>query len=74
MAARNAAASGTRGAAGTPGMSGMGGMGGAKGGKKEEDKEHRLADYVENDDPDAFSADEVVAPPVIGDWQNQDWK
>jgi hypothetical protein len=74
MAARNAAgtAGGTRGAAGTPGMGGMGA--GAKGGKGEEDKEHRLADYIENDDPDAFAPDEVVAPPVIGDWTNTDWK
>ena len=75
LAARNAAgtAGATRGAAGAPGMGGMG-AGGAKGGKGEEDKEHRLADYLENDDPDAFAPDEIVAPPVIGDWQNQDWK
>ena len=73
LAARNAAGTAGRGAAGSPGMSGMGG-GGARGGKQEEDKEHRLADYVENDDPELFGADEVVAPPVIGDWQNQDWK
>ena len=74
LAARNAAgtAGATRGAAGSPGMGGMGA--GAKGGKGEEDKEHRLADYIENDDPDAFAPDEIVAPPVIGDWTNTDWK
>jgi hypothetical protein len=66
-------------AAGVPGAGrgttspGMGGMGG-RGGKSEEDKEHRLADYLEPDDPSIFAAEEVVAPPVIGDWKNKDWK
>jgi hypothetical protein len=49
-------------------------MGGGRGGKSEEDKEHRLADYLESDDPSIFAAEEVVAPPVIGDWKNKDWK
>jgi hypothetical protein len=52
---------------------GMGGMGGAKG-NGDEDKEHRLADYLEPEDPSIFAADEVAAPPVIGDWKNTDWK
>ncbi len=72
MAARNAAAGGKAGAPGSPGMGGMGA--GAKGGKKEDDKEHKSADYVENDDPNFFDGEQVVAPPVIGDWKNQDWK
>ncbi|MEA5365097.1 hypothetical protein VA596_36575 [Amycolatopsis sp., V23-08] len=73
LAARNAAAG--AGKAGAPGSPGMGGMGaGAKGGKKEDDKEHKSADYVENDDPNFFDGEQVVAPPVIGDWKNQDWK
>jgi hypothetical protein len=37
-------------------------------GKGEEDKEHRLADYLEGE-PDLFEAGQVVAPPVIGDWK-----
>ncbi|KZB81702.1 hypothetical protein [Amycolatopsis regifaucium] len=72
-AAARAAGSGK---AGTPGAMGpMGGMapGGAKG-KGEDDKEHKVADYVESDDPSFFAPDEVVAPPVIGDWKNKDWK
>jgi hypothetical protein len=51
----------------------MGGRGGAKG-NGDEDKEHRLADYLEPEDPSIFAADEVAAPPVIGDWKNTDWK
>ncbi|MEV6644042.1 hypothetical protein [Amycolatopsis sp. NPDC051371] len=70
-AARNAATSGRAGAAGSPGM---GGMGAGKGGKKEDDKEHKAADYLESDDPNFFAGEEAVAPPVIGDWKNQDWK
>jgi hypothetical protein len=70
-AARNAAAGGRAGAAGSPGM---GGMGAGKGGKKEDDKEHKAADYLESDDPNFFAGEEAVAPPVIGDWKNQDWK
>jgi hypothetical protein len=69
-AAAQAAASGSRGTSGSP----MGGMGGAHGKKGEEDKEHKSAGYVENDDPDLFAAEQAVAPPVIGDWSNQDWK
>jgi hypothetical protein len=72
LAARNAASGGKAGAAGAPGMGGMGA--GARGGKKEDDKEHKSADYVENDDPNFFAGEQVVAPPVIGDWKNQDWK
>ncbi|RJQ87889.1 hypothetical protein D5S19_08430 [Amycolatopsis panacis] len=67
-----AAGAGAKGTPGSPGMNGMGG--GNKGGKGPEDKEHKIADYVESDDPSFFSADEVVAPPVIGDWKNTDWK
>jgi hypothetical protein len=72
-AARGAASGrGAAGAAGTPGMGGMGA--GARGGKQEDDKEHKSADYVESDDPNFFAGEQVVAPPVIGDWKNQDWK
>ncbi|MEV7044953.1 hypothetical protein [Amycolatopsis sp. NPDC051061] len=70
-AARNAGMGGKAGAAGSPGM---GGMGAGKGGKKEDDKEHKAADYLESDDPNFFAGEEAVAPPVIGDWKNQDWK
>jgi hypothetical protein len=66
------AGAGGKGATGSPGMGGMGA--GAKGGKGPEDKEHKIADFVESDDPSFFSPDEVVAPPVIGDWKNTDWK
>jgi hypothetical protein len=71
-AARNAGMGGKAGAAGSPGMGGMGA--GARGGKKEDDKEHKAADYLESDDPNFFAGEEAVAPPVIGDWKNQDWK
>ncbi|MGK3201680.1 hypothetical protein [Amycolatopsis sp. MEPSY49] len=71
-AARNAGLAGKSGAAGSPGMGGMGA--GARGGKKEDDKEHKAADYLESDDPNFFAGEQVVAPPVIGDWKNQDWK
>ena len=72
-AARAAAAGG--GARGAAGASGMGGMGaGAGKGKGDDDKEYRLADYLEADDPSIFAPDEAVAPPVIGDWKNTDWK
>ncbi|WP_370963724.1 hypothetical protein [Amycolatopsis sp. cg9] len=72
LAARNAATAGKAGAAGSPGMGGMGA--GAKGGKGDNDKEHKAADYLESDDPNFFAGEQVVAPPVIGDWKNQDWK
>ncbi|MBE1495275.1 hypothetical protein H4696_002375 [Amycolatopsis lexingtonensis] len=72
LAARNAATAGKPGAAGSPGMGGMGA--GAKGGKGDNDKEHKAADYLESDDPNFFAGEQVVAPPVIGDWKNQDWK
>ncbi|WP_410645665.1 hypothetical protein [Amycolatopsis sp. lyj-346] len=72
-AARNATSGrGAAGAAGTPGMGGMGA--GARGGQGEDDKEHKAADYLESDDPNFFAGEEAVAPPVIGDWKNQDWK
>ncbi|WIY00264.1 hypothetical protein QRX60_40410 [Amycolatopsis mongoliensis] len=71
-AMRNAGGAGKAGAAGSPGMGGMGA--GARGGKKEDDKEHKAADYLESDDPNFFAGEEAVAPPVIGDWKNQDWK
>ncbi|RSM83394.1 hypothetical protein DL991_02940 [Amycolatopsis sp. WAC 01375] len=60
---------------GTPGGMPMGGMAPAAGkGQGQDDKEHKVADYVESDDPSFFAADEIVAPPVIGDWKNKDWK
>ncbi|MGW3992065.1 hypothetical protein ACWEF6_01130 [Amycolatopsis sp. NPDC004772] len=71
-AARNAMSG--RGAAGAAGSPGMGGMGAGRGGKKEDDKEHKAADYLESDDPNFFAGEQAVAPPVIGDWKNQDWK
>ncbi|MFJ7213834.1 hypothetical protein [Amycolatopsis sp. NPDC098790] len=71
-AARNAGLAGKSGAAGSPGMGGMGAAG--RGGKKEDDKEHKSADYLESDDPNFFAGEQAVAPPVIGDWKNQDWK
>ncbi|WP_410592548.1 hypothetical protein [Amycolatopsis sp. lyj-23] len=71
-AARNAMSG--RGAAGAAGSPGMGGMGAGRGGKKEDDKEHKSADYLESDDPNFFAGEQAVAPPVIGDWKNQDWK
>ncbi|WP_329062595.1 hypothetical protein [Amycolatopsis sp. NBC_01480] len=74
VAGRGAGGAGA-GGKGAPGSPGMGGMGaGNKGGKGPEDKEHKIADFVESDDPSFFSPDEVVAPPVIGDWKNTDWK
>jgi hypothetical protein len=78
-AAAAAEAAGGRSAAGAAGAGrgtttpGMAGAGGARG-NGEGDKEHRLADYLEPEDPSIFAADEVVAPPVIGDWTNKDWK
>lgn len=64
-----AAARGAAGASGAAGKSGMsGGMphGGAK--KGEGDKEHKAADYLEGD-PELFESEQVIAPPVIGDWK-----
>jgi hypothetical protein len=65
-----AAGRGGAGAAGTAGRNGTAGAGMGHGGrgKGEEDKEHRLADYLEGE-PDLFEAGQVVAPPVIGDWK-----
>ncbi|WP_235022306.1 hypothetical protein [Amycolatopsis alkalitolerans] len=63
-------AAGTAGKAGTPGASGMGAGRGGKGG---EDKEHKHADYLEGE-PDLFEPEQVVAPPVIGDWKNKQAK
>jgi hypothetical protein len=60
------AAAGAAGKAGTPGSSSALGRGGH--GKGEEDKEHRVADYLEGD-PDLFEGQQVVAPPVIGVWK-----
>jgi hypothetical protein len=49
-------------------------MGRGSGGKKEDDKEHRVAAYLEGD-PDFFQGEQVIAPPVIGDWKaNKDFK
>jgi hypothetical protein len=72
-----AARSATSGKGGTPGAMGPMGGGMAPGGAKgqgDDDKEHKLADYLEPDDPSFFAPDDVVAPPVIGDWKNKDWK
>ncbi|HET6290656.1 MAG TPA: hypothetical protein VFG15_28415 [Amycolatopsis sp.] len=70
-----ARAAGSGGKPGAPGGMPMGGMApGAGKGQGQEDKEHKVADYVESDDPSFFAADEIVAPPVIGDWKNKDWK
>jgi len=65
-AARAAGASGTGRAGATTGGAPM-----AHGGKQAggEDKEHRVADYLEGD-PELFEGDQVIAPPVIGDWKN----
>jgi hypothetical protein len=69
-AARGAMAGrGTTGAAGSPGMAPMG-----AGAKKDDDNEHKAASYLESGDPDFFSGEQVVAPPVIGDWTNPDWR
>ncbi|EWM15870.1 PPE domain-containing protein [Kutzneria sp. 744] len=65
-AMRGGAMGGRPGAAGASGAGGMGG--GGRGGKKEEDKEHKSAAYLVNDD----NANDIVGdlpptvPPVIG--------
>ncbi|OQO92235.1 hypothetical protein B1813_08355 [Saccharomonospora piscinae] len=61
------------GARGGGGMPMAGGMpaGGAR--QPEEDKEHRVAGYL-TDDENLFASEEIIAPPVIGDWTNKDWK
>ncbi|WP_312871326.1 PPE domain-containing protein [Amycolatopsis acididurans] len=73
VAAEEAAAARAAGAAaGAGNRSGMaGGAPMAHGGKQGggEDKEHRVADYLEGD-PELFEGDQVIAPPVIGDWKN----
>ncbi|MGW4401507.1 PPE domain-containing protein [Amycolatopsis nivea] len=74
VAGRGGSGSGAAGGKGAAGAPGMGAMGGGKGGKGPEDKEHKVASFVEADDPSFFAPDEVVAPPVIGDWKNKDWK
>ncbi|SFJ82557.1 PPE-repeat protein [Amycolatopsis sacchari] len=65
-----AAGRGAAGAAGAAGRAGAPGAGMPHGGrgKGEEDKEHKVADYIEGD-PELFEAGQVVAPPVIGDWK-----
>ncbi|HEX6351407.1 hypothetical protein [Actinophytocola sp.] len=68
---------GAQGSAGARGASGagmpMGGMGGA-GSQRDEEKEYKVAEYLEGDS-ELFAPDAVVHPPVIGDWANkQDWK
>lgn len=64
-AAANAAKAGG-GVGGRGGMAGMAGGGAGKG--KEEDKEHKRADYLQENDPESlFGTDEKTAPPVIGD-------
>jgi len=51
----------------------MGGAGAPGAQNNEEDKEHRLGSYLEGDET-LFSPEQPVAPPVIGDWTNKDWK
>lgn len=64
-AAANAAKAGG-GVGGRGGMAGMAGGGAGKG--KEEDQEHKRADYLQENDPESlFGTDEKTAPPVIGD-------
>ncbi|PRX51306.1 hypothetical protein B0I33_101459 [Prauserella shujinwangii] len=65
-----AAAQGGRGA---PGMMGPAAAGGRQ---REEDKEHRVAGYLEGGD-ELFAGEKAIAPPVIGDWKNNkdnDWR
>ncbi|EID55468.1 hypothetical protein [Saccharomonospora xinjiangensis] len=50
-----------------------GGMPTAGARQQEEDKEHRVAGYLTDEDG-IFATEEVIAPPVIGDWSNKDWK
>ncbi|WP_433407972.1 hypothetical protein ACQPZU_16500 [Saccharomonospora azurea] len=61
---------GARGAA-MPMAGGMPPAGGAR--QQEGDNEHRVAGYLTDEDG-LFNPEEVVAPPVIGDWSNKDWK
>lgn len=62
QAAKAAGAGGGRG-----GMAGMAGGGAGRGGK-DEDKEHKRADFLQENDPEGlFGTDEKTAPPVIGD-------
>ncbi|PXY35867.1 hypothetical protein [Prauserella flavalba] len=73
-----AAAAGAAGAAGARGMTaGMAGMpAGGAGRQQEEDKEHRVADYLEAEE-NLFAGEQAIAPPVIGDWKknkDEDWK
>jgi hypothetical protein len=66
-ATRSAGGSGPAGSRGATSGSPLGH--GGRGGKREEDKEHHAADYLEGD-PDLFKGEQVIAPPVIGDWKN----
>ena len=60
-------AAGRAAAAGARGASGAGGSGAGRGGKREEDAEHKTAEYLQEDDPDAiFGTDQKTVPPVIG--------
>ncbi|MBK1783345.1 hypothetical protein [Prauserella cavernicola] len=65
-AGAGAAGAGARGMAGGMGMGGMGG--GGAGRQKEEDKEHRVAAYLESEE-NIFAGENAIAPPVIGDWK-----
>lgn len=58
-----------RGASGGPGMPGMGA--GGRGQQGEEDAEHRNK-MLQSENLFAPDIDEVVAPPVLGDWANQE--
>ncbi len=69
-AAQQAQGQGIRGGA-MPMAGGMPPVGGAR--QQEDDKEHRVAAYLTDEDG-IFSPEEVIAPPVIGDWSNKDWK
>ncbi|PXY30373.1 hypothetical protein BAY59_14340 [Prauserella coralliicola] len=77
-AAGAAGVAGAAGAAGARGMpAGMAGMpAGGAGRQQEEDKEHRVAGYVEAE-AGLFAGEQAIAPPVIGDWKknkDEDWK
>lgn len=68
-AAGGAGSAGGRGGAGAPG----GGMGGGqRGGQQGDDPEHERPSWLIEED-DVFTNDmRAVAPPVFGDWENQD--
>lgn len=59
-------------AAGT--STGGSGAGGGAGGRGDDDEEYQVAGCLEGD-AELFAPGNVVSPPVIGDWNNnEDWK